>query len=108
MKKVARLVEYSLRTRVIVDENATEDEIIEASYKGILDKVENRELGDNLVESDLDTECPFGTFDTDEPKVTVVLLSTVDKKYLVSGKGLPTQIISFDEYDVQIHDKLYF
>ena len=98
MKKVARLVEFSLRTRVVVDENATEDEIIRASYKGIQDKITNEELGDNLVECDLDTECPFGTFDTDNPKVTKVILSTVDKKYMMMGKGIPIQIISFDNY----------
>jgi hypothetical protein len=98
MKKVARLVEFSLMTRVIVDENATEDQIIKASYKGIQDKIDNRELGDNLVENDLDEECPFGTFDTDDPMVTLVLLSTVDQKYVVTGKGIPTQIISFDNY----------
>jgi hypothetical protein len=69
MRKVARLVEFSLMTRVIVDENATEDQIIEASYKGIQDKINNRELGDNLVENELDEECPFGTFDTDLPTI---------------------------------------
>ena len=98
MKKVARLVEFSLRTRVIVDENATDDQIIKASYKGIQDKITNRELGDNLVECDLDEECPFGTFDSDDPTVTTVLLSTVDQKYLMVGKGVPLQIISFDDY----------
>jgi len=98
MSKVARLVEFSLLTRVIVDENATEDQIIKASYKGIQAKIDNRELGDNLVENDLDDECPCGTFDTDDPRVTVVLLSTVDKKYVVSGRGIPTQIIEFRDY----------
>ena len=98
MSKVARLVEFSLLTRVIVEENATEDQIIKASYKGIQAKIDNRELGDNLVDNDLDDECPFGTFDTDNPRVTVVLLSTVDKKYLVTGRGLPLQIISFVDY----------
>ena len=66
MKKVARLVEFSLMTRVVVDENATQDEIIKASYKGIQAKIDNEELGDNLVENELDEECPFGTFDTDQ------------------------------------------
>ena len=96
--KVARLVEFSLLTRVIVEENATEDQIIKASYKGIKAKIDNRELGDNLVENDLDDECPFGTFDTDNPKVTTVLLSTVDKKYMMVGRGIPTQINEFRDY----------
>lgn len=98
MKKVARLVEFSLMTRIIVDENATEDQIIKASYKGIQDKIDNRELGDNLVENELDEECPFGTFDTDDPRVTIVLLSTVDQKYVVTGRGIPTQIKEFQDY----------
>ena len=97
MKKVARLVEFSLRTRVVVDENATEDEIIRASYKGIQDKITNEELGDNLVESDLDDECPIGTFDTDLPTIDRVILNPNARQYLVIGKGLPTQVISFDE-----------
>lgn len=51
--------------RVIVDENATQDEIIEASYEKVQDKIDNRELGDNLIECGDDEECPFGTFDSD-------------------------------------------
>jgi hypothetical protein len=97
MKKVARLVEFSLRTRVVVDENATEDEIIRASYKGIQDKITNEELGDNLVECELDDECPIGTFDTDLPTIDRIILNPNTRQYLVVGKGLPTQVISFDE-----------
>jgi hypothetical protein len=65
MNKVAKLVEVSLLVRVIVDENATEDQIIAASYDKFQDKLDNRELGDNLVSIEDDTECPFGTFDSD-------------------------------------------
>ncbi|MHA2404809.1 MAG: hypothetical protein ACXADH_17565 [Candidatus Kariarchaeaceae archaeon] len=61
--KVAKLVYFSLMTRVIVDEGATEDEIIASTYANIQDKIDNRELGDNLEEIDDDTECPYGTFD---------------------------------------------
>ena len=98
MKKVARLVEFSLRTRVVVDENATEDEIIRASYKGIQDKITNEELGDNLVECDLDDECPIGTFDTDEPSIDKVILNVEEKQYVVIGKGLPVQIKKFQDF----------
>ncbi len=66
MKKIAILVEFSLKTRVVVNEDATEYEIIKASYKGIQAKIINRELSDNLVEAELDCECPFGTFDSDQ------------------------------------------
>ncbi len=64
--KVAKLVMFSLMTRVLVDENATDDEIIAASYAGIQDKIDNRELGDNLESIEDDEECPCGTFDSDE------------------------------------------
>lgn len=98
MKKVARLVEFSLRTRVIVDENATDDEIIRASYKGIQDKITNEELGDNLVEAELDEECPFGTFDVDEPSIDKVILNVAEKQYVVIGKGLPVRVIRFGNF----------
>lgn len=60
MKKVAKLVEFSLLVRVIVNENATDDQIIEASYPKIQDKINSRELGDNLVSVEEDEEVPFG------------------------------------------------
>ena len=60
MKKVAKLVEFSLLVRVVVDENATDDEIIAASYSKVMDKIDNRELGDNLVSIEEDVEVPFG------------------------------------------------
>jgi len=63
MKKIARLVEFSLLVRVVVSENATDDEIIEASYKHVQDKIDNRELGDNLISNEIDTEVPFGAID---------------------------------------------
>lgn len=66
MAKKAKLVEFSLMVRVIVDENATEDEIIAASYPKVQDKIDSRELGDNLVSNEPDEECPFGTFESDE------------------------------------------
>ena len=66
MAKVAKLVTISFTTRVIVDENSTEDEIFAASYKGFQDKLDNREVGDNCTEIAEDTECPFGTFDSDK------------------------------------------
>jgi hypothetical protein len=65
MGKVARLVTFSLTTRVVVDENASEDEIIQAARPQIQEKVRT-ELGDNMTENELDEECPFGTFDFDD------------------------------------------
>jgi hypothetical protein len=58
--KVAKLVEFSLLVRVVVDENATDDEIIEKCYSKVQDKINNRELGDNMVSCEADEEMPFG------------------------------------------------
>ena len=66
MAKVAKLVEFSLLVRVIVDENATDDEIIKKAYPKVQDKIDSRELGDNMVSCKDDEECPFGTFDEDK------------------------------------------
>jgi hypothetical protein len=98
MKKVAKLVSFTLTTRVIVDESASDNTIIKACYPKILDKINNRELGDNLESIEDDEECPCGTFDTDEPVITKVILSTTDKAYAVIGTGLPVQVKRFDDY----------
>lgn len=75
--KVAKLVAFSLMTRVIVDENATDDQIIAAAYKGVQDKIDNRELGDNLESIEDDEEMPYDEdYDGDETPE-----STVDNYY---------------------------
>jgi len=61
-------------------------------------KITNEELGDNLVESELDDECPFGTFDTDLPTIDRVILNPNTKEYLIIGKGMRTEKFSFDEF----------
>lgn len=63
--KVAKLVEVSLLVRVIVDENATEDQIIQATYPKLQDKLDNREVGDNVMSIEDDEEVPFGEAPTD-------------------------------------------
>lgn len=70
MKK-ALLVEFSLLVRVIVDDCATEDQIIEASYSKIQDKINNRELGDNLVSVEDDEEIPYGEAPSDKEECPV-------------------------------------
>tara|TARA_R110000787_G_scaffold220447_2_gene329202 strand:+ start:498 stop:1010 length:513 start_codon:yes stop_codon:yes gene_type:complete len=95
--KVAKLVYYSFMTRVIVDEDATESQIVLASKKNMIAKV-NTELGENLEEIRSDDECPIGTFPTDNPTIDWVILNPDEKKYLVIGKGIVSQIISFDDY----------
>jgi len=64
MSKVAKLVYYSFVTRVVVDANATDEEIVTESKRMILEKV-NNELNDNLVDIVYDEECPIGTFEDD-------------------------------------------
>jgi hypothetical protein len=59
MAKVAKLVMVSLMTRVVVDENDTEEQIIEASRLKFLSKIEN-ELGEHIELIENDEEVPFG------------------------------------------------
>jgi len=55
----AKLVKVSLMTRVVVGDNATEEEILEASKAQLVDKIMN-ELGDNVEEVEDDEEMPYG------------------------------------------------
>lgn len=97
MKKVAKLVAYSFMTRVVVDEDATDDQIIQASKRMIKLKVQD-ELGENLESIEDDEECPIGTFDTDLPSIDKVILNPLEKQYVVIGKGIPVQVRKFDNY----------
>ena len=70
MAKVAKLVCVSLMTRVIVDDNLSEEEelaeIAEQVRKQCVDKIKNDGIGDHLESIEPDEECPFGTFDSDK------------------------------------------
>lgn len=59
MAKVAKLVYYSFVVRVLVDENATDGEIVDAS-KPKLQEVINNDLHENLEDIVDDEEMPFG------------------------------------------------
>ena len=61
----AKLVYVSFITRILVDDNATEEDILDAAKNEFYIKVKN-ELSENLDKIIDDTECPFGTFDTDK------------------------------------------
>ena len=70
MSKKAYLVDFCVRTRVVIDdEGLTKDEFIaklaELGRKNILKEPEGYLCGDNMVEYEDDEECPFGTFDDD-------------------------------------------
>lgn len=56
--KVAKLVCVSLMTRVIVDENATDEQILEKSKANFIEKI-STELGENLESITDDEEVPF-------------------------------------------------
>jgi hypothetical protein len=64
MAKVAKLVMVSLMTRVVVDEIATDEEILNKARPKFIEKV-NMELGENLEEITDDTECPYGSLSRD-------------------------------------------
>jgi hypothetical protein len=74
MSKVAKLVTISLMTRVIVDENASEEEILNSARPKFIQKVQE-ELSENLEEIWYDNECPYDPeFDnTLEPLVRQVV-----------------------------------
>jgi hypothetical protein len=61
--KIALLVKVELTTRVVVDENATDEEIALASKKGLMAKIENDEILENMVEAIVDKECPYGSIE---------------------------------------------
>ena len=67
--RVAKLVMVSLMTRVIVDDNLTEEqeleEIAEQTKAAFVDKIMNDRIGDHLESIEDDEECPFGTFESD-------------------------------------------
>jgi hypothetical protein len=56
-KKVAKLVYVSLMTRVIVDENATEQEIMELAVPKLLENLMDSPF-DHLEDITDDLECP--------------------------------------------------
>lgn len=57
-KKVAKLVYVSLATRVIVDENASEEEILNTARPKFIEKVVN-ELSEHIEDIWYDNECPY-------------------------------------------------
>ena len=59
MAKVAKLVYFSLMTRVIVDEAATDEEIVEACRPKIRQIIKD-DLHENLESIEDDEEMPFG------------------------------------------------
>lgn len=72
MAKVAKLVCVSLMTRVIIEDNLTEEqelnEIAKQAKSAFVDKIMNDAIGDHIESIEEDEECPYGTFDSDKDK----------------------------------------
>ena len=60
-KKVAKLVYFSLLARVVVDEDASEEEIVAVAKPRIIHSINNNELGENVEKIVEDLECPANT-----------------------------------------------
>lgn len=58
MGKVAKLVTVTMTTRIIVDENATEEQIIELASIKMSEKFQE-EFNENIESIQDDTECPY-------------------------------------------------
>lgn len=56
--KVAKLVTVSLMTRVVVDENASEDEILNAATLKFVEKI-NNEINEHVEDIVDDEDCPY-------------------------------------------------
>lgn len=58
MAKVAKLVAVSLLTRVIVEDTASDEEILDAACPRFIEKI-STELSEHLEYIEDDTECPY-------------------------------------------------
>lgn len=72
MKKVAKLVCVSLMTRIVVDENATEEQMMELARPQLIEKLQEDGLLDHVESIEDDEECPFGTFVDDVNKMELI------------------------------------
>ena len=64
--RVAKIVIFTLMTRVIVEDTDSEEKLIELAKENILVKIHNDELGENLETHFDDEELPFGSLSTDK------------------------------------------
>ena len=56
--KVAKLVRVSFVTRVIVDANLSDDEVVNIAQNNIIHKA-TTEIHENVDDVEIDTECPY-------------------------------------------------
>ena len=76
--KVAKLVTFSLMTRIVVDEDTDEETIATRAIGKIKDNLEDYLNITNLDEITDDTECPYGTCDGELPAGPAILLFDID------------------------------
>ena len=79
-KKIAKLVTVSVTTRVVVDEGATDEQIMEVALPKQINNLQNDGCLDHLESIEYDTECPYGTYNN-EPTST-----NSPEKPIFSGK----------------------
>ena len=65
--KVAKLVCISLMTRVIVEDNLSEEQELDAIAEQVrekcIDQIKNDGIGDHIESIELDEECPYDTIE---------------------------------------------
>jgi len=66
MARIAKLVCVSLMTRIIVDEDATEEQMMEQARPQLIEKLQEDGLLDHVENIEDDEECPFGIFNEDK------------------------------------------
>lgn len=70
MAKVAKLVCVSLMTRIVVEDNLTEEqeleEIRKQAYPNFFTQLNEDGVGDHLESYEDDEECPYGTMEGEE------------------------------------------
>lgn len=88
MKKVAKLVTVSFITRVIVNEDATDDQIMVEAKPNFYDKLNNNELFDNLESIIDDEQCPYSEEDElfEDNSIDKLIIKVLKKSFILSEK----------------------
>jgi len=64
--KVAKIVAVSLLTRIIVEENATEEQMMQIARPKLISALNEDGLLDHVECIEPDEECPYGSLDMDK------------------------------------------
>ena len=103
MKK-AMLVRFGIVTRVIVDDTATEDEIIEAAAEKVNKPSYDLDLIENVESVEEDKECPYNPLEKVEDK-----MRNLHHKFKVEHGHNPkfaSVVLKFDGEDEQFTDTI--